>query len=147
MLIMQLEDIIYNKSKYVLWMFSDLLTVECISSISSFPWPWDNKMKIMLVKKIPCCTKQNFFTFQKYTKRYYIFSDQMKNCLNKFLRYEWEIVFVALGHFSLTYHEYPWNSWVIASESCAIEKYLITDHVLTFKILFSLFVIHLLWKL
>ena len=113
MLIMQLEDIIYIKSKYVLWMFSDLLTVECISSISSFPWPWDNKMKIMLVKKIPCCTKQNFFTFQKYTKRYYIFSDQMKNCLNKFLRYEWEIVFVALGHFSLTYHEYPWNTKVI----------------------------------
>ena len=94
MLVMQFGDIIYFKTKYVWWNFNDLITVDYIFSIISFPWLRDNKIKIMLVIKIPCCTKQNFFTFQKYTKRYYIFSDQMKKCLNKFLRYEWEIVFV-----------------------------------------------------
>ena len=41
-----------NKTNYVLWIFNDLLALECIFSNISFVWLWDNKIIIMLVNKI-----------------------------------------------------------------------------------------------
>ena len=41
-----------KKTKYVLWIFNDLLALECIFSNILFVWLWDNKIIIMLVNKI-----------------------------------------------------------------------------------------------
>ena len=89
MFVLWLGDIIYIKPNMSYEFSNDFLTVECIFTNISFMWLMDNKMGIMLVWKILYCAWKNNFTFRNCTDRYYILSDQMQICLNKFLRYEW----------------------------------------------------------